>query len=388
MNWPTSPESCIVVRSIYFYADSGPFGGVEQALLTLLENLDRGRWRPTLLLEESPQAAELARRAIALAVPVLPISPMPLGVVGARRTPRLVRTLRAQQPDVFHAHLSWPLAAKYPLLAAIAARVPAVVATVQLIPEFRLDRSNFLQLRAMSSAVGRYIAVSRSIAAELSARFRWPERKIEVIHNAVAVGRVKATRVPAVHSWLTQGRPWPVVLTCARLDPQKGHLTLLRAAAELPDTIFAIAGEGPDRPRLELAAAALGIADRVRFLGFRVDIPELLAATDVFALPSLYEGSPLAVLEAMAAGVPVVSSRIGGTDELIEDGDSGLLVRPADHLALATALRRLLGDEVLRRSLSQHGRERVAREFAASPMARRVTRVYEDLLNDGGRLNA
>ena len=282
---------------------------------------------------------------------------------------------------VFHAHLSWPLAAKYPLLAAIAARVPAVVATVQLIPEFRVDRSNLLQLRAMSAAVGRYIAVSRNIAVELRERFRAPERKIEVIHNAVAVDRFQVHSPPGLRAWLARGRPWPVVLTCARLDPQKGHLTLLRAAAELPETIFAIAGEGPDRARLELEATALGVADRVRFLGFRVDIPELLAASDVFALPSLYEGSPLAVLEAMAAGRAVVSSAIGGTEELIDDERSGLLVPPGDHIALAQALRRVLADPELRSSLGRHAHERVAREFTATAMARRVTGVYEGLLS-------
>src|SRR5207249_3082155 len=100
----------------------------------------------------------------------------------------------------------------------------------------------------------------------------------------------------------------PVILMPARLDGQKGHDVLLRAAAEVPEAMFALAGEGPLRASLEAQAAAAGIADRVVFLGHRTDIPELLAAADVFALPSLYEGSSLAVLEAMAAGRAVVSS--------------------------------------------------------------------------------
>src|SRR5262249_5244968 len=140
---------------------------------------------------------------------------------------------------------------------------------------------------------------------------------------------------------LGAGPERPVVLTLGRLDAQKGYPVLLEAAAQLPDADFAVAGEGPERDVLEDLAGRLGIADRVHFLGHRTDVPELLAAADVFALPSLYEGSSLAVLEAMAARRAVVSSAVGGTEELIEDGESGLLVPPGDAAALAGAIRRL-----------------------------------------------
>jgi glycosyltransferase involved in cell wall biosynthesis len=131
---------------------------------------------------------------------------------------------------------------------------------------------------------------------------------------------------------------------------------------------------------LEALAARLGIADRVRFLGTRDDIPDLLAACDVFALPSLYEGSSLAVLEAMAARRAVIASAIGGTDELIEDGRDGLLVPPGDPEALAAALARLLNDAELRARLAANARERVEREFSRERMAARVGAAYEELL--------
>jgi Glycosyl transferases group 1 len=148
--------------------------------------------------------------------------------------------------------------------------------------------------------------------------------------------------------------------------------------------VFALGGKGPEREELEEMATRLGIADRVRFLGRREDVPELLAACDVFALPSLYEGSSLAVLEAMAAGRPVVSSAIGGTDELIEDGRSGLLVAPGDAEALAAALRRLLADSGLRERLAGRARERVERDLTRQAMAERVAAVYAELLGDTG----
>jgi glycosyltransferase involved in cell wall biosynthesis len=382
---PGSPPNCTVARSIVFYTDSRVLGGAEHALFMLIEALDPAAWRPTLLLEEATGTEPLAERAAALGVPVQMIAPMPLGLGGARRVPALVRLLRAERPAVFHAHLSWPLAAKYGLVAAVVARVPAVVATVQLIPKFELDRSSRAQLRALSAGVGRYIAVSRDVATELVGRFRWPAGKVEVVYNAFKLGRFEAPRSPTLRAELAGERERPVVLTSARLDEQKGHQVLFRAATEIPDAVFALAGEGPQRASLEALAAELGIADRVLFLGQRSDIPELLAASDVFALPSLYEGSSLALLEAMAAGRALVSSAIGGTDELIDDGESGLLVPPGDAAALAAALRRLLSDEALRASLAHRARQRVERDFTRDAMARRVEGIYEELLGDGRR---
>ena len=377
-----------MARSIFFYTDSRALGGAEHALLMLVESLDRAAWRPTLLLDDAPGSEPLAERAVALDVPVRPIPALPLGLAGARRVPSLARLLRAERPAVFHAHLSWPLAAKYGLAAAVLARVPAVVATVQLIPKHEIDRSSLLQLRALSAGVGRYIAVSRDVATELVERFRWPAGKIEVVYNAVQLERFEVSESPALRAQITGGRERPVVLTCARLDEQKGHAVLLRAAAEIPDALFVLAGEGPERAALEAQAAELGIADRVLFLGHRTDIPELLAASDVFALPSLYEGSSLAVLEAMAAGRAVVSSAIGGTDELIDDGETGLLVPPGDAGALAAALRRLLSDSALRASSARRARQRVERDFTSDAMARSVERIYEELLADGRRAGA
>lgn len=370
-----------MARSIFFYTDSGTFGGAEQALFMLIEALDRDAWKPTLLLDEASGEPPLAQHVGGLDVPVRTVPPMPLGPAGAAQVPGLARMLRRERPDVFHAHLSWPLAAKYALASAVLARVPATVGTVQLFPRFELDRSNFWQLRALAAGVGRYIAVSRDIAALLVERMRWPAEKIDVIYNAVRLDRFDGGHsAAALRTQLGAGDERPIVLTTARLDAQKGHPVLLRAAVELPGVVFALAGEGPDRAALEAQAASLGIEGRVVFLGHRTDVPELLSACDVFALPSLFEGSSLAVLEAMAARRPVVSSAIGGTDELIADGEDGLLVPPGDTGALATALRRLLDDAALRSALAHRARERVERDFTPAATCEHVTRVYEGLL--------
>ncbi|HVY78141.1 MAG TPA: glycosyltransferase [Solirubrobacterales bacterium] len=369
-----------MARSIFFYTDSRELGGAEKAMLMLLEQLDRARWAPALLLDAGGDTGPLEERAAALEVPSRRVAAMPLGLAGARNGAALARQLRREQPALFHAHLSWPLAAKWALAAAVAARVPSV-ATVQLIPAMALERSSALQLRLLARGVGRYIAVSEAIAGELAERFRYQAEKIEVVYNAVELDRFGGPAPAGLRAELSDDPAAPLVLTAARLDEQKGHDVLLRAAVALPEVRFALAGDGPLRAQLEAEAARLGVAGRIKFLGRREDVPQLLAACDVFALPSLYEGSSLAVLEAMAARRAVVSSAIGGTAELIADGVDGVLVAPGDDAALATALQRLVGDAALRERLGAGARER-AEHFGSAAMGRRVEGIYADLLDE------
>jgi glycosyltransferase involved in cell wall biosynthesis len=375
-----------VAQSIFFYTDSRVLGGAENAMFMLLASLDREEWAPTLLLEDAPEVAPLRERAAALEVPVRLVAPMPLGLTGARRVPAFARLLRRERPRVFHAHMSSPVACKWGLAAAVLARVPAVLGTVQVGAYEPPNRSAYWQLRGLARGVDRYLAVSREIAAELTGKLGWPAEKVEVVYNAVDTERAVVEAPPGLREQLGGGETRPLVLTPARLNPQKGHRVLLEAIVEVPEALFLLAGDGPERASLEAEAERLGVADRVRFLGRREDVPQLLAACDVFALPSLYEGSSLAVLEAMAARIPVVSSAIGGTEELIEDGRDGLLVPPGDAEALAVALRRALGDEELRKSLAARARERVDADLTREQMASRVTAAYRELLSSSGRV--
>jgi glycosyltransferase involved in cell wall biosynthesis len=372
-----------VARSIFFYTDSRVLGGAENAMFMLLGSLDRAEWEPTLLLEDAPEVEPLAERAAGLGVPVRRIPALPLGLTGARRLPGLVRLLRRERPAVFHAHMSSPVACKWGLAAAVLARVPAVVGSVQ-VGAYEPDRSSYLQLRALARGVDRYLAVSREIAGELVEDLGWPAGKVEVLYNAVDVERAAVPAPPGLRAQLGGSETRPLVVTPARLNAQKGHDTLLEAVAAVPEALFLLAGDGPERERLETQAAELGVAERVRFLGRREDVPQLLAACDVFALPSLYEGSSLAVLEAMAAGIAIVSSAIGGTEELIEDGRSGLLVPPGEAAALAAALRRALGDRQLREELAARARERVDAGLRREQNAERVAAVYRELLGKSG----
>jgi glycosyltransferase involved in cell wall biosynthesis len=366
-----------MAREVIYFTDSEGFAGAERALLTLIGGLDRTRWRPTLAHHPAPGIEPLVREARRLGAQTWSVSPMPHGAVGLMRAPAFARGLRQRRADVFHAHLTWPLAAKTALLAALAARVPAVLATVQLHMDVPVTRGMALQQRLIGAGADRMLPVSEHNARRLASMLRWPADKLEVIHNAIDPAAYVRPADPALRRSLAGDLP--LVLTVARLDEQKGHRHLLAAAAQVPEAVFVIAGDGPERAALGKLAARLGIAERIRFLGERTDVPDLLAVCDLFVLPSLYEGLPISVLEAMAARRAVVATTAGGTAEAVLDGECGLLVPPADPHALAAAVSRLLSDEGLRSALADAGQARVMSHFSAPQMVARVTNLYERL---------
>ena len=181
----------------------------------------------------------------------------------------------------------------------------------------------------------------------------------------------------------------PVLGVVCELRAQKALEVLFEAAAlllpEFPSLKVLVAGDGPERARLEEAALRLGVADTVLFLGIRRDVPAVLAAVDVAVLSSDYEGSPLSVMEYMAAAKPVVSTSVGGVPELLAEDVHGLLVQPRDPEALAEAVARLLRDPALAKRLGAEGRQRQQREFSLEAMVHRIEDLYEELWLASGR---
>jgi len=205
-----------------------------------------------------------------------------------------------------------------------------------------------------------------------------------VIHNSTPLEPFDRPPRPALRKELTRMPQQPLILTVARLDNRhKGLDFLVSAAALVPGAQFVIAGEGPDRAILESQAKSLGVADRVILLGHRSDIPDLLATCDLFVLPSFFEGLPVSVVEAMASGKPVVATAIGGTDEAVENGVTGLLVPPGDAVRLAEAIRAVLADAALAARMGSAGRRRAQEEFSAEMMIRRTEALYDELLAGG-----
>jgi glycosyltransferase involved in cell wall biosynthesis len=175
-----------------------------------------------------------------------------------------------------------------------------------------------------------------------------------------------------------------VVGTIGRLNAQKGHRFLLDAAAPLcrrhSDLRVLIVGDGDLMEALQAQRDRLGLTDRVILAGHRTDVPDLLAALDVFCISSLYEGTPLALFEAMAAGRPVVSTAVDGCREILEEGISALLVPPADAGALETALERIISDPSLREKLSRRAHE-ASRRYDVRSCVRQMEAIYESLLD-------
>lgn len=182
-----------------------------------------------------------------------------------------------------------------------------------------------------------------------------------------------------------------VIAQVARLDGLKDHptavRTMARVAAEHPSVRLLIVGEGPERERIEAEIAKWNVAGSVRMLGLRRDIHRILAASDAFLLTSISEGVPLTLIEAMAAGLPIVSTKVGGVGEVVRDSETAILAAPGDDHALAKALLRLLGDAQLRSEMGRHGRSRAHEVFSEDQMHAEYSKLYESMLTGHGRAN-
>jgi L-malate glycosyltransferase len=366
-----------MIRTVVHFIDSSAVGGTEHVALQMMTGLDRQQWRPVLLHHNEPGLAKFVDLVASHHIDhhVVPRMETAHDLL---QLPAFRRTIRAENPSVFHAHLSWPLSCKYGLLAAKVARVPAVVASAHTRLEIR--ESLRRQPKLIAPLVDRYLPVSNAVAMQLRDEFGIPAGKLEVVHNGIDTARWTSTRDTSLRMQLLGNYSGPLVMTVARLDQGKGHRDLFEAARALPDAVFVLVGDGPNRASLEAAARELGVSDRIRLLGARQDVPSLLACADLFALPSLSEGLSVCLLEAMAAGVPIVATNIGGNDEVLEDGRTGLLVPPASPAPLAEAIRRLSGDPDLAGRLVFAARTTVESRFTSRRMVQRVTAVYDELL--------
>ena len=365
-----------------YYTDSNNYGGMERAILQHIEGLDRSAWRPVLVHHPEAGISAFLQEAARLDVRLVDVPRLPLGLRGAQQVPAFKAMLHAEHPSVFHAHLSWPLACKWGLVAALFEQVPAVVATLHLWVETRYTPASRWQQSIIASRLGKYITVSRNIAEKLEQVFNVSSSKLQFIHSWVAnhfLENVSKLKPPAE---LEQFRDQPIVLTVARLDQQKGLPTLLEAAVQVPEAIFVIVGEGPERTALEAQRQELGLENRVIFTGFRQDIPAWLGHCSLFVLPSLYEGVPISLLEAMAAGKPVIASAIPGNDEAVTHAETGWLFPPGDADALAKAVRLLLADQNLAKQLATAGQAHVQKEFSINAMNQQIMKVYTDVLEN------
>jgi glycosyltransferase involved in cell wall biosynthesis len=369
-------------RVAYVIGELGK-GGAEYQLHELLRLLDRGRFTPRLFaLASGGYWAEPIRR-LGVEVEELPRG----GSADVARLLRLRRALGAFAPDVLHT-IMWS-GNVYGRVAALGLRIPVVIAAERNV--VRRPGWQVALERVLDRMTDGYLVNSASIAVELDQRGGIPRRKIRVIPNGIDLARLPAftlDRRPARQAaGFDPGRR--LVAQVGRLTEQKDYPTFLRAAAEVaarhPDVDFLVIGEGELRPDLERLAGQLGLGSRLRFLGLRNDVPQLLAGVDVLALTSRWEGLPNVVLEAMATGAVAVATDVGGCREAIVADETGVLIEPGRPDLVAAALGRLLDDPERARAMAAGARQRVGAEFSVEAMARRTADAYLDLLGDGAR---
>lgn len=370
-------------------ADTLTVGGAEQLLLELLRGLDRARFQVRLgLLDRT--AGIVGEEIIGLGIACTRgIAPARFDI---RAVPRLQRLFRAQAPDILllinHRNCLF-----YGIPAAVLAGIPCIINWQnETWRTYSLHRLTMACRRMLLSRVDTVVAAARGHADYIAATEGVRREKIEVIYNAVDPGKFHpAPGRDQARSILGIRGAGPVTGICAALRPDKAHEVFLKAAAivrtRVPEAQFLVVGDGPRRKALEDCARELGLQDAVHWTGFRRDMPVVLQAMDLFCLSSRprQETFSVAALEAMAAGLPVVCTRVGFMHEMVIEGTTGMLVPVDDPQALADAISVLVREPERRASMGAAARSRVEGSFSLRHMVDAFEELFSRRATGGGR---
>jgi glycosyltransferase involved in cell wall biosynthesis len=353
-------------RRVTVYSDATDLGGAEVSLRTLLGALDPSLDVVAVGVEQRVLDFLVADRPDTKTVLLEPVR----NKADALRIAAHVRAIRSLRPEIFHANMRIPWSCQYGVLAATMTRGTRILA-VEHAP---VPPANATQrrLRAwLTTHVDIHVAHSEAAAREIEELSGLPRSTLRVIHLGVPDGPLDPIDERPIAG--------PTVGSIGRLVREKGFDVLIRALTRLPKVAALVIGDGPERGPLERLAREQGVEDRVVFLGWKEDARRWLTAMDVFVVPSRIEGFGLGIVEAMLARVPVIAAAVGGTAEVIIDEETGWLVPPDDPDALAAAIERVLGDEVLRGRTTRLARSLVKTEFTPEIMAGRFEAMYREL---------
>ncbi len=364
---------------VALFTDADVFAGTEQHMLELARELRR---QGVAAFVACPGEGALARAARAQDIECVAIEKG--GMSDFAALGRLRRMLVEGEADLIHAHNG-----RTALLGAIAVRLArrgALVATQHFLEPAHTTRRGWkaalsrLAHRWVQQHTRQCIAVSAAAGRAMLSRNPGLAEKLTVIPNGISEPDPDAVAVARLRESLGLSPTAPLIACVARLEPEKDIRTLIdalpRIIATIPDACGVVAGEGSQRKMLQDQIRAAGLSERVILAGFRKDAPALIAAADVFVLPSRAEPFGLVLLEAMALGKAVVSTAAGGPLEIVADGETGLLVPPTDSAALAAAVVRLLAEPETRRAMGANGRARFEEKFTAQTMGSATLAVY------------
>ncbi len=357
---------------------SGLMGGTELMTLRLIRGMNPNDFtnQVAFFRGNGPVGEELA----ALGVPVTVLDWTPKRAWTASR--RLFSLLMRERYDIVQVY-----GLKANILVRPMARLCGIPVVITAQRSVDLDRRPWHAWADLltSPLVSLYLSNSQAGADFLIKRERIPRAKVRTVHNGIDLRTQAESGVRQGVRAEVGAEPGAVCVgVVARLEAVKGIDTFLQALARLRQDLplrAVIVGEGSQRDRLITLAKDLGLLEkRVCFLGLRRDVARLLTGFDVFVLPSLWEGLPGAIMEAMCAGLPVVSTRVGGIPELVMDGQTGILVPPGDEGALAAAIKILVESPKLCRQMGDTGRTVVCSEFSIDKMVRQTEAVYRDVI--------
>jgi glycosyltransferase involved in cell wall biosynthesis len=373
-----------VIRITYLITDSG-VGGTEKMLAELILNLDRSRFEPDLIVLKEPGATAkmLMEKGINVRSMSLPgrVSfgygfRLPGALIG------LKRILAEERPEILHCFLFQ--ANFMGRIAARCAGVPVNISSLRVEERERLSHVFFERISGFM--VTAYTAVCENVREFGIQKMGIPGDRIVTIANGITPELYQSGARDMIRKEFGINKDTPLIGTIGRLHHQKGMDILLKAAAEarerLPQMRVMIVGEGPEGKSLKGLARELGISDSVIFTGIRRDIPDILAALDLFVLPSRWEGMPNVILEAMAAGRPVVAADTGGAQELVSHEETGLLVPAEDVNSLSEAVIRLLSNPPDLEKMAERARGRVKDQYSILRMVDQNQELYERLLKN------
>jgi glycosyltransferase involved in cell wall biosynthesis len=367
-------------------------GGAQENTMLTADLLDKRQWAAAIIAgpQTGPEGSlieEVRARGIPLTLePALVRELNPLKDLQAFF--RLFKFIKQGRFTIVHTHSS--KAGIVGRWAARAAGAPVIVHTVHgwghHERQHPLVQAVYIFLEKLTLLItDQLIVVSpQDIQKGLMAGIGRPENYV-IIRSGIELDRFGCAQLPPTTIRTQLGIPGQalVVGTVTRLSPQKSPLDFIEAAAmvaqQIPEAWFVVVGDGSLRPKVEARAAELGLTDRLVLTGLRRDVPELMAAFDVFALSSLWEGLPRVLPQAMATGLPIVATAVDGNCEAVKDGVTGRLVPPGQPAALAQAVVDLLRDPQLAYRLGQAGRNRVA-EFSATQMVEQISDLYIRLI--------